>query len=80
MSRRDSLSRFVIPLVGAAVLTAGSLLIQIGRRPSEAPTSGTSERPSGRSVPDGSGGEHHVAVADLEDDGTLLRRLRERGL
>lgn len=80
MSRRHSLSRFVIPLVGAAVLTAGSLLFQMSRRPTEAPRSGASERPSGRAVPDKAAGDSQVAVADAEDGDTLLRRLRERGL
>ena len=80
MRARDTLSSLALPLIGAAALTAGALLIQIARRP---PSQAGSEAPSA----DGSGpqataghGDRASGAVAFQKNESLLRRLRKRGL
>jgi hypothetical protein len=83
MRTRDS-SSHLLPLLGAVVLTAGALLLQIARRPAseQVPHAGTTagsaagEGPDGK--PQGGGPKGPDPAARGED--SFLRRLRERGL
>lgn len=80
MRTRDS-SSHLIPLLGAAVLTAGALLLQIARRPTPEPLpqSRTSAKSDAGQGPDGKplGNEPKDPTSDQD---SFLRRLRERGL
>ena len=82
MSTRRPFST-LLPFIGAAVVTAGAVLIQIARRPAgetatqhARPLVRTAARPA---VPHGSLGSGNGGPPALDDD-SLLKRLRERGL
>jgi hypothetical protein len=78
MSTRRPLST-LLPIIGAAVVTAGAVLFQMARRPAgetaaqARPLARTAARPA---VPHGSGN----GVPPKAEEDSLLTRLRERGL
>ncbi len=80
MRARDALSELTLPLLGAAVLTAGAVLYQIARRPTPEMSPGASSgesRPG--SVPPPLRKESSGDVA-LHQNESLVKRLREHGL
>lgn len=84
MLARDSLSRLALPLLGAVAVTAGAVLFQITRKPNTHPepaqplqrTMTLAKLQTSHAAP----GPRASTPRPSDDDGSLLQRLRERGL